>query len=52
MSIKMKKKNTALSGQFQNPVEKSQKDAKFIPLTHVYITTSKCETVKDFKNLV
>ena len=29
-----KKKNTILSKQFQNPIEKSVKQAKLMPLTH------------------
>ena len=34
-------KNTTLSEQFQNPIEKSQKEAKSIPLTNKqYITGS------------
>jgi hypothetical protein len=32
------KKNTTLSEQFQNPMEISQTEAKFIPLTHMYMT--------------
>ena len=35
--MKKKTHNTTLSGQFQNTIEKSQKDAKWIPLTHKYI---------------
>ena len=31
-------KNVTLQEQFQNPIEKSQKEAKSIPLTHKYTT--------------
>ena len=34
-----KKKITTLSEQFQNPKEESWKEAKYIPLTHKYMTT-------------
>jgi len=36
---KMKNKNTTPSEHFQNPLEKSQKEAKSIPLTHKYMTS-------------
>jgi len=37
VQIKWKTKNTKLSEQFQNPMEKSQKEVKSIPLTsHCY----------------
>ena len=36
MAIKLTK-NTALSGQFQNLIEKSSKEATSLPQKHVYI---------------
>ena len=38
-------KNTTLSEQLQNSIEKSYKETKLIPLTHKYITA-------DFPSLV
>jgi hypothetical protein len=35
---KDKNKNTTLSEQFTNPIKKSLKDAKSVPLTHIYMT--------------
>jgi len=31
----MKSKNTILSKQFQNPIDKSQREVKAIPLAHI-----------------
>ena len=36
MAIKLTK-NTALSGQFQNLIEKSSKEATSLPQKHIYI---------------